>query len=108
MVELSDRVAIVTGASSGIGEAIARALAAAGAKTVLAARSADKLAALARELRAAGGTALECQTDVTQEDQVIRLFQATMREFGRVDLLVNNAGIADHTPTDELSLEMWQ
>jgi NAD(P)-dependent dehydrogenase (short-subunit alcohol dehydrogenase family) len=108
MKDLSDRVAIVTGASSGIGTAIARALAGAGAKTVLAARTPEPLRSLAGEIRAAGGTALDCPADVTSEEQVLRLFKATRDAYGRVDILVNNAGIADHTPTAELSLAQWQ
>jgi NAD(P)-dependent dehydrogenase (short-subunit alcohol dehydrogenase family) len=108
MKELSDRVAIVTGASSGIGKAIARALAGAGAKTILAARTHEPLRSLAGEIRAAGGTALDCPTDVTSEEQVLHLFKTARDAYGRVDLLVNNAGIADHTPTAELSLAQWQ
>jgi len=108
MTDLTKRVAIVTGASSGIGRAIACALAAAGATTVLAARSADKLRDLAAEIRASGGTALDVKADITDEAQVVALFKAAMDAYGRVDLLVNNAGIADHTPTAALSLELWQ
>jgi NAD(P)-dependent dehydrogenase (short-subunit alcohol dehydrogenase family) len=108
MKEMSERVAIVTGASSGIGEAIARGFAAAGIKTVLAARSADKLAAIAAAIAAKGGTAFACPTDVTQEPQVLRLFETVMAAYGRVDILVNNAGIADHIPTVDLTLPQWQ
>jgi NAD(P)-dependent dehydrogenase (short-subunit alcohol dehydrogenase family) len=108
MKDMSQRVAVVTGASSGIGVAIARAFAEAGVKTVLAARSADKLEAVAAEIAGRGGTALACQTDVTSEPQVVRLFERTMAAYGRVDILVNNAGLADHIPTVELSLADWQ
>ena len=108
MKDMSERVAIVTGASSGIGTAIARKFAGAGIKTVLAARSADKLDAIAAEIVAQGGTALACPTDVTVEPQVVRLFERTMAAYGRVDILVNNAGLADHIPTVELSLADWQ
>ena len=108
MKDLSERVAIVTGASSGIGAAIARAFAEAGIKTVLAARSLDKLDAVAAEIKGKGGTAMACATDVTSEPQVVRLFEQTMAAYGRVDLLVNNAGLADHIPTVELSLADWQ
>lgn len=108
MKDMSERVAIVTGASSGIGEAIARGFAASGVKTVLAARSADKLDAIAAEIAAAGGTALACPTDVTQEPQVLRLFEETLAAYGRVDILVNNAGIADHIPTVDLTLAQWR
>jgi NAD(P)-dependent dehydrogenase (short-subunit alcohol dehydrogenase family) len=108
MIDLSERVVIVTGASSGIGEAIAREFAGDGAITVLAARSADKLSALAAALREAGGTVLDCPTDVTSEAQILRLFATVMERFGRVDVLINNAGIADHTPTVDVSLAAWQ
>jgi NAD(P)-dependent dehydrogenase (short-subunit alcohol dehydrogenase family) len=108
MIDLTERVVIVTGASSGIGEAIAREFAGDGAMTVLAARSADKLAALAAELREAGGTVLDCPTDVTSEADILHLFVTVMEKFGRVDVLINNAGIADHTPTVDVTLEAWQ
>jgi NAD(P)-dependent dehydrogenase (short-subunit alcohol dehydrogenase family) len=108
MIDLTERVVIVTGASSGIGEAIAREFAGDGAMTVLAARSADKLASLAAELREAGGTVLDCPTDVTSEAAILRLFAATLARFGRVDVLINNAGIADHTPTVDVTLAAWQ
>jgi NAD(P)-dependent dehydrogenase (short-subunit alcohol dehydrogenase family) len=108
MIDLTERVVIVTGASSGIGEAIAREFAGDGAMTVLAARSAGKLTALAAELREAGGTVLDCPTDVTSESDILHLFATVMAKFGRVDVLVNNAGIADHTPTVDVTLEAWQ
>jgi NAD(P)-dependent dehydrogenase (short-subunit alcohol dehydrogenase family) len=107
MMTLKGRVAIVTGASSGIGWEIAKAFAAAGAKTVLSARSVDKLEKLAAEIEAAGGDATVVPADVTDEAQVEALFAACRERFGPVDLLVNNAGIADHTPTENLSLERW-
>jgi NAD(P)-dependent dehydrogenase (short-subunit alcohol dehydrogenase family) len=106
--DMSERVAVVTGASSGIGAAIARTFAEAGVKTVLAARSTDKLEAVAAEIRGKGGTALVCATDITMEPQVVRLFERTMAAYGRVDILVNNAGLADHIPTVDLSLADWQ
>jgi NAD(P)-dependent dehydrogenase (short-subunit alcohol dehydrogenase family) len=108
MKDMSERVAIVTGASSGIGAAMARTFAAAGVKTVLAARSLDKLEAVAAEIVGKGGTAVACQTDVTVEPQVVRLFERTVAAYGRVDILINNAGLADHIPTVELSLADWR
>jgi NAD(P)-dependent dehydrogenase (short-subunit alcohol dehydrogenase family) len=108
MKDMSERVAIVTGASSGIGAAIARSFAEAQIKTVLAARSADKLEAIAREIKGKGGTALACATDITIEPQVVQLFERTMAAYGRVDILVNNAGLADHIPTLDLSLADWR
>lgn len=101
---LKDRVAVITGASSGVGEAAAVALSAAGMKLVLAARSGDKLKALAERL---GGDVLVQTTDVTSEADVVALYAAAVARFGTVDLAVNCAGIADHTATIELTLERW-
>lgn len=108
MKDMSERVAIITGASSGIGAAIARGFADAQIKTVLAARSADKLEAIAAEITRKGGTALACPTDITIEPQVVQLFERSMAAYGRVDILVNNAGFAVHIPTLDLSLADWQ
>jgi NAD(P)-dependent dehydrogenase (short-subunit alcohol dehydrogenase family) len=104
---LRDKVAIVTGASSGIGQGIAEAFAAEGAKVVLAARSKDKLQAIARGIAATGGTALAAPSDVTREADVAALFERTKGEFGRVDIVVNNAGVASGTPTEDLTLQAW-
>ncbi len=98
----------MTGASSGIGEAIAVALAAEGMAVLLAARRKDRLDELAARITAAGGRARACQSDVTKEDDVICLFHAANNEFARLDLVVNCAGIADSTPTDQLSLARWR
>ena len=108
MGRLEGRVAIVTGASSGIGEAIAEALAAEGMAVMAAARRKDRLEKLVARIGAAGGKARACQTDVTNEDDVICLFHAANNEFARLDLVVNCAGIADATPTDQLSLARWR
>jgi NAD(P)-dependent dehydrogenase (short-subunit alcohol dehydrogenase family) len=105
---LHDRVVLVTGASSGIGEATALAFARAGAKLVLAARRADRLADLRARIEAEGGTALDVATDVTDEAAVTALFRAAVDAFGAVDVLINNAGVADGGPTDELPLERWR
>ena len=90
---LKGKVAIVTGASSGIGEATARALAERGAAVVLAARVEEKLRFLAREISAAGGRALAAKTDVTDRDSVETMVERTIEEFGSLDVLVNNAGL---------------
>lgn len=108
MKDLSQHVAIVTGASSGIGEAVARRLAASGMRVALVARSRDKLAAIVADIRAAGGTASVHAADVTQEEQVDGLFDAVRQEWGVPDLLVSNAGIADKTPLEDLSLARWR
>ncbi len=96
---LTGRVAIVTGASRGIGAAIARALSAAGARVVLAARDASALHALAEELTSAGGSALAVPTDVTEPDQVRELVRQTLDAYSRLDAAVNNAAGGGHRPT---------
>ncbi len=108
MGQLQDRIAVVTGASSGIGQGIAVAFAVEGAKTVLASRSRQKLEVVANEIQGAGGLVHVVPTDVTVEQDVIDLFQQTLETFGRVDILINNAGVSKGGPTDELSLEVWQ
>jgi NAD(P)-dependent dehydrogenase (short-subunit alcohol dehydrogenase family) len=108
MGRLQGRVAIITGASSGIGAAIAQSFAREGAKVVIAARRAERLAELVKEIEAAGGEALAVPSDVSQEEDVERLFAAAAAKFGMVDLLVNSAGIADHTPTEDLPLSRWR
>jgi short-subunit dehydrogenase len=95
---LSGYVAIVTGASSGIGEAVARELARRGAKVALAARRSDRLDALAGVIHAAGGAALSIRTDMRQPEDVERLVARVLAEWGRVDILVNAAGQGWHHP----------
>ena len=95
---LDDRVVIVTGASSGLGVAFAKAFAEAGADVVLAARRVDKLADTAALVRATGRRALPVATDIADPDQCTALVDAAMTEFGRVDVLVNNAGVASAHP----------
>ena len=90
--EKPERVAIVTGASSGIGEATAHCLAQAGYAVVLAARRADLLDSIVADLRAAGGEALSVPTDLSDAEQTSALVRTTLETFGRVDVLVNNAG----------------
>jgi NAD(P)-dependent dehydrogenase (short-subunit alcohol dehydrogenase family) len=90
---LKGKVAIVTGASSGIGEATARELAARGAFVVLASRAASKLEALRRGISASGGVALAVETDVSDRDSVGAMVRRTIEEFGALNVLVNNAGL---------------
>ena len=104
---MRDRVAIVTGASSGIGRGIAEAFAAAGAKTVLVARRKDELDAWAAAIKAGGGEAVAMPCDITRESDVEALFAQTQKTFGRVDVVVNNAGVASGTAIDQLSLADW-
>ncbi len=108
MGKLQDQVTVITGASSGIGASIATAFAAEGATTVLAARRQDRLEAAAGEIRSTGGSALVVPFDITVEEQVRELFQKTRDAFGRVDILINNAGIARGGPTEKLTLQDWQ
>lgn len=105
---LLGRVVVVTGASSGIGAACALAFVSKGAKVVLAARRAQRLERLVERLGAAGGEALAVATDVTDEDAVANLFEQAMARFGRVDVLINNAGIADSTPAEDTPLDLWR
>jgi len=104
---LNGRVAVVTGASSGIGEACALGFARAGAKVVLAARRAERLEALVAKIEDMGGEALAVATDVTSEEAVTNLFEQALDRFGTVDVLINNAGIADSTAVDVLELDLW-
>ena len=108
MGQLDAKIAIITGAGTGIGKGIARAYAREGAKLVIASRNKGNLDRTAEELRSDGATVLVVPTDITVEAQVIVLFQRTMEEFGRLDILVNNSGVFDGGPLEELSLETWQ
>jgi len=104
---LEGRVAVVTGASSGIGEACALAFVEKGAKVVLAARRAERLDKLVKRIEGMGGEALAVMTDVTREADVDNLFERALERFGTIDVLINNAGIADSTPVYDMPLELW-
>jgi 3-oxoacyl-[acyl-carrier protein] reductase len=107
MFSLKDKVALVTGASQGIGRATALALVVAGAKVAVAARTADKLATLVAEIEAAGGEALAVPMDVADAAQVKAGFQQTLAKFGRLDILVNNAAITRDTLALRMKLDDW-
>jgi len=105
---LEGTVALVTGASSGIGEATAEALADAGAAVAVAARRVDRLDALAGRLRDRGSTVLVIETDITEQDQAETAVERTVAELGRLDTLVNNAGVMLLGPAQGAPLEEWQ
>mgnify|MGYP000871684367 CR=1 FL=1 len=105
MGQLDGKVALITGASSGIGKGVAVAFANEGARLVLAARRADLLELLTASLPV---EALAVAADVTDEAQVQALFQKALQRFGRLDILVNNAGVFDGGPLEELSLAAWE
>jgi NADP-dependent 3-hydroxy acid dehydrogenase YdfG len=105
---LDGTVALVTGASSGIGEAAARALAAQGASVALAARRKDRLDSLAAGIRDEGGTALVLESDITDEAQATSAVERTVAELGRLDTLVNNAGVMLLGPAVDAPLSEWQ
>ena len=107
MSEIQNKVVIITGASSGLGEATARRLANNGAKLMLAARREDRLKSIAADLENAGGTAQYKVTDVSDRAQVEALARATKQAYGRVDVLVNNAGLMPLSPLAALKVDEW-
>jgi NADP-dependent 3-hydroxy acid dehydrogenase YdfG len=105
MQNIKDKIVVITGASSGLGEATARALAKNGAKLVLGARRIDRLKALASELSLGDKAAVE--TDVANYDQVKHLVDHAVKTHGRIDVLLNNAGLMPLSPLDRLKVEDW-
>jgi NAD(P)-dependent dehydrogenase (short-subunit alcohol dehydrogenase family) len=105
---LDGKVAIVTGAGSGIGQAIAMSFATAGAKVVICGRRRNRIEAAAAEIASARGAAIAVIADISKEEDVAALFRAALDKYGRVDMLVNNAGTSNHSDTDKLSLADWQ
>lgn len=106
-MELTGRVAIVTGASRGLGRSMAHGLLAAGASVAVAARTRGELDNFVGQATAAGGNALACPTDVTDEASVERMVAAAVETFGRVDILVNNSGIVATSPLVDQSADEW-
>jgi NADP-dependent 3-hydroxy acid dehydrogenase YdfG len=108
MQGIEDKVVVITGASSGIGEATALLLAERGAKLVLGARRADRLEALADRIAKAGGAAAYAPTNVKRRDDLSRLVKLACERYGKLDVLVNNAGIGPISPLDDLRVADWE
>jgi NADP-dependent 3-hydroxy acid dehydrogenase YdfG len=108
MSTVKDKVVVITGASSGIGEATALLLAERGAKVVLGARGTDRLQALADRIADAGGDAACARTDVKQRDDLSRLVKLACERYGKLDVLISNAGVGPISPLDELRVDDWE
>ncbi len=104
---IQNKVVVITGASSGLGEATARLLAERGARLVLGARRTERIEALAVELQRGGAQALALTTDVTDCAQVQALADAALRAFGRIDVMLNNAGLMPHSPLERRKIADW-
>jgi NADP-dependent 3-hydroxy acid dehydrogenase YdfG len=102
---INDKVVVITGASSGLGEAAARYLSALGATVVLGARRTDRIEKLAKEIQDKGGKALAIAMDVTQREQVKKVVDSAVQQFGRVDVILNNAGVMPLSPMDRLNVD---
>lgn len=108
MIEnIKGKVVVITGASSGLGEATARLLSAEGATVVLAARRVDRIKGLADELEGQGGKAQAVATDVTDRQQVKALVDSAVETFGRIDVMLNNAGLMPLAPLEDLKVDEW-
>ena len=105
---IANQVIVITGASSGLGEATARHLAALGARVVLGARRAERLEHLVADITAAGGQALAVTTDVSKRADVEHLVQQAIARFGQVDVLINNAGVMPMAPLARLKVDEWE
>jgi NADP-dependent 3-hydroxy acid dehydrogenase YdfG len=104
---IKGKVVVITGASSGMGEAAAKHLSELGATVVLGARRADRIEKLAKEIHDKGGKALALAMDVTQRDQVKKLVDSAVEQFGRVDVILNNAGVMPLSLMDRLNVDEW-
>ncbi|MDG0061975.1 SDR family oxidoreductase [Priestia megaterium] len=107
MSNIQDKVVIITGASSGIGEATAKELASKGAKLVLTARREDRLKKLQEEIQKGGGQAIYKVTDVSSHEQMEELAEYTLTEFGKIDVMVNNAGVMPLSPVYQKKIKEW-
>ena len=103
--KLTDNVAVVTGASSGIGKATAYALAEAGASVVVVARRGDLIEDVANTITESGGRAIAFAADVSREDDVDQLYESVIEEFGKADILVNNAGVSKYGPLESITVD---
>jgi 2-deoxy-D-gluconate 3-dehydrogenase len=108
LFDLQGRAAIVTGGNGGIGLGMAKGLAEAGAAVVLAARNRDKLSAAAEQLRNNGGTAVTVEVDVTDQRSIENMVRSALDRFGRIDILVANAGSNDRKPPEDYTLDEWR
>jgi NADP-dependent 3-hydroxy acid dehydrogenase YdfG len=104
---IEGKIVVITGASSGLGEATARHLSEHGAVVVLGARRIDRIRALAKALAGREGKAIAVQVDVTQSEQVKQLVDAAVERYGRIDVLINNAGLMPHSPLERLKVADW-
>lgn len=104
---IEGKVIVITGASSGLGEAAARHLSEQGAIVVLGARRVDRIQALAEELKKNGEKALALATDVTRVEQVKALVDEAVKTYGKIDVILNNAGLMPHSPLERLKIDEW-
>lgn len=108
MDNIAGKVIVITGASSGLGEAAARHLSAQGATLVLGGRREERIQALANDMTNQGSMALALATDVTDYQQVKALVDAAVQTYGRLDVLINNAGLMPHSPLERLKIDEWE
>jgi NADP-dependent 3-hydroxy acid dehydrogenase YdfG len=104
---IEGKAVVITGASSGLGEATARLLSAQGASVVLGARRHDRIHSLANELTGRGGKAIAVTTDVVHREQVKTLVDAAVKAYGRIDVMINNAGLMPQAPLERLKIDEW-
>ncbi len=107
MDNIKGKVIVITGASSGLGEAAAKLLSKQGASVVLAARRSEKIKSLADEINKDGGKAVAVTTDVTVSDQVKKLVDTAVEKFNRIDVIINNAGLMQQSPLESLKIDEW-